>query len=136
MEYQVILDDFQGPLDLLLHLIKEKEMDLQTLELSVITDQYLQYIHMMESSQLEVMSEYLVMAAQLIEMKSKMLLPKEKVQIEDEYQEDPREALIRRLIEYKRYKDVLDEYRKALVIRQTRIKDLYNEIKIIKKLKA
>ena len=77
MEYQVILDDFQGPLDLLLHLIKEKEMDLQTLELSVITDQYLQYIHMMESSQLEVMSEYLVMAAQLIEMKSKMLLPKE-----------------------------------------------------------
>ena len=55
MEYQVILDDFQGPLDLLLHLIKEKEMDLQTLELSVITDQYLQYIHMMESSQLEVM---------------------------------------------------------------------------------
>ena len=64
---------------------------------------------MMESSQLEVMSEYLVMAAQLIEMKSKMLLPKEKVQIEDEYQEDPREALIKRLIEYKRYKDVLEE---------------------------
>ena len=118
MEYQVILDDFQGPLDLLLHLIKEKEMDLQTLELSVITDQYLQYIHMMESSQLEVMSEYLVMAAQLIEMKSKMLLPKEKVQIEDEYQEDPREALIRRLIEYKRYKDVLDEIQEKYEKRQ------------------
>ena len=83
MEYQVILEDFQGPLDLLLHLIKEKEMDLQTLELSVITDQYLQYIHMMESSQLEIMSEYLVMAAQLIEMKSKMLIPKEKVTIND-----------------------------------------------------
>ena len=119
MEYQVILDDFQGPLDLLLHLIKEKEMDLQTLELSVITDQYLQYIHMMESSQLEVMSEYLVMAAQLIEMKSKMLLPKEKVQIEDEYQEDPREALIRRLIEYKRYKDVLDEIQEKYEKRQS-----------------
>ena len=115
MEYQVILDDFQGPLDLLLHLIKEKEMDLQTLELSVITDQYLQYIHMMESSQLE----YLVMAAQLIEMKSKMLLPKEKVQIEDEYQEDPREALIRRLIEYKRYKDVLDEIQEKYEKRQS-----------------
>ena len=109
MEYQVILDDFQGPLDLLLHLIKEKEMDLQTLELSVITDQYLQYIHMMESSQLEVMSEYLVMAAQLIE----------KVQIEDEYQEDPREALIRRLIEYKRYKDVLDEIQEKYEKRQS-----------------
>ena len=118
MEYQVILDDFQGPLDLLLHLIKEKEMDLQTLELSVITDQYLQYIHMMESSQLEVMSEYLVMAAQLIEMKSKMLLPKEKVQIEDEYQEDPREALIKRLIEYKRYKDVLEEIQEKYEKRQ------------------
>lgn len=118
MEYQVILEDFQGPLDLLLHLIKEKEMDLQTLELSVITDQYLQYIHMMESSQLEIMSEYLVMAAQLIEMKSKMLLPKEKVQIDDEYQEDPREALIKRLIEYKRYKDVLEEIQKKYEKRQ------------------
>ena len=118
MEYQVILEDFQGPLDLLLHLIKEKEMNLQTLELSVITDQYLQYIHMMDSSQLEIMSEYLVMAAQLIEMKSKMLLPKEKVQIDDEYQEDPREALIKRLIEYKRYKDVLEEIQEKYEKRQ------------------
>ena len=102
MEYQVVIEDFQGPLDLLLHLIKEKEMDLETLELSVIADQYLQYIHAMDPSLLELMSEYLVMAADLIEMKSKMLIPKEKVTINDEYQEDPREALIRRLIEYKR----------------------------------
>ena len=119
MEYQIILDDFKGPLDLLLHLIKEKEMDLQTIELSVIIDQYLEYIHMMESSQLEIMSEYLVMAADLIEMKSRMLLPKAKVEIEDEYQEDPREALIRRLIEYKRYKDVLDELKEKYEQRQT-----------------
>lgn len=121
MEYQVILEDFQGPLDLLLHLIKEKEMDLETLELSVITDQYLQYIHMMESSQLEVMSEYLVMASQLIEMKSKMLLPKEKITIDDEYEEDPREALIRRLVEYKRYKDVIDDFKEQYEKRQTMI---------------
>lgn len=121
MEYQVILEDFQGPLDLLLHLIKEKEMDLQSIELSVITEQYLQYIHMMETSQLEVMSEYLVMAAQLIEMKSKMLLPKEKVIIDDEYEEDPREALIRRLIEYKRYKDVIDDMKEQYEKRQTMI---------------
>lgn len=121
MEYQVILDDFQGPLDLLLHLIKEKEMDLETLELSVITDQYLQYIHMMEASQLEVMSEYLVMATQLIEMKSKMLLPKEKVTLDDDYQEDPRVALIRRLVEYKRYKDVLDDIKEQYEKRQTMI---------------
>lgn len=121
MEYQVILNDFQGPLDLLLHLIKEKEMDLETLELSVITDQYLQYIHMMEASQLEVMSEYLVMASQLIEMKSKMLLPKEKVTIDEEYQEDPRMALIKRLIEYKRYKDVIDDMKEQYEKRQTMI---------------
>ena len=118
MEYQVVIEDFQGPLDLLLHLIKEKEMDLESLELSVIADQYLQYIHAMDPSLLEVMSEYLVMAADLIEMKSKMLIPKEKVTINDDYQEDPREALIKRLIEYKRYKDVLDDIREKYEQRQ------------------
>lgn len=131
MEYEVILDDFQGPLDLLLHLIKEKEMDLETLEVSTITDQYLSYINLMDPSQLETMSEYLVMAAQLLEMKSKMLLPNEKVELEDEYQEDPREQLIRRLIEYKRYKDVLEdirecyEYRKTLHTKAPAIMDEY-----------
>ena len=88
MSYEVVIDDFQGPLDLLLHLIKEKEMDLETLEVSVITDQYLAYIDQMDADQLETMSEYLVMAAQLIEMKSKMLLPNEKVELEDDYQEE------------------------------------------------
>ena len=121
MEYQIMIDDVQGPLDLLLHLIKEKEMDLETLELSVITEQYLNYIHMMDASQLEQMSEYLVMASQLIEMKSRMLLPKEKVIIEDDYQEDPREALIRRLVEYKRYKDVIDDIKDQYEKRQTMI---------------
>ena len=119
MEYQVIIEDFQGPLDLLINLIKEKEMDLEKLELSLIADQYLQYIHAMDPSKLEIMSEYLVMAADLIEMKGKMLIPKEKVTINDEYQEDPREALIKRLIEYKRYKDVLDEIRDKYEQRQT-----------------
>lgn len=119
MSYEVVIDDFQGPLDLLLHLIKEKEMDLETLEVSVITDQYLAYIDQMDADQLETMSEYLVMAAQLIEMKSKMLLPNEKVELEDDYQEDPREQLIRRLIEYKKYKDILDDIRDCYEYRQT-----------------
>lgn len=119
MSYEVVLDDFQGPLDLLLHLIKEKEMDLESLEVSVITDQYLAYIDQMNPDQLETMSEYLVMAAQLIEMKSKMLLPNEKVELDDEYQEDPREQLIRRLIEYKKYKDVLDDFKESYEYRQT-----------------
>lgn len=73
----------------------------------------------MDPDQLETMSEYLVMAAQLIEMKSKLLLPNEKVELEDDYQEDPREQLIRRLIEYKKYKDVLDEFRDCYEHRQT-----------------
>ena len=119
MSYEVVIDDFQGPLDLLLHLIKEKEMDLETLEVSVITDQYLAYIDQMDADQLETMSEYLVMAAQLIEMKSKMLLPNEKVELEDDYQEDPREQLIRRSIEYKKYKDILDDVRECYEYRQT-----------------
>ena len=119
MSYEVVLDEFQGPLDLLLHLIKEKEMDLESLEVSVITDQYLAYIDQMDPDQLETMSEYLVMATQLIEMKSKLLLPNEKVELEDDYQEDPREQLIRRLIEYKKYKDVLDEFRDCYEHRQT-----------------
>lgn len=118
MAYEVVLGDFQGPLDLLLHLIKEKEMDLETLEVSVITDQYLAYIDQMDAQQLETMSEYLVMAAQLIEMKSKMLLPAQKVELEDDYQEDPREQLIKRLIEYKKYKDVLDEFKEKYEQRQ------------------
>lgn len=119
MSYEVILDDFQGPLDLLLHLIKEKEMDLETLEVSVITDQYLAYINQMDPDQLETMSEYLVMASQLIEMKSKLLLPSEKVELDDDYQEDPREQLIKRLIEYKKYKDVLDDMRELYDYRHT-----------------
>lgn len=118
MACEVVLEDFQGPLDLLLHLIKEKEMDLETLEVSVITDQYLAYIDQMDAQQLETMSEYLVMAAQLIEMKSKMLLPAQKVELEDDYQEDPREQLIKRLIEYKKYKDVLDEFKEKYEQRQ------------------
>ena len=93
-------------------------MDLETLEVSVITDQYLAYIDQMDAQQLETMSEYLVMAAQLIEMKSKMLLPAQKVELEDDYQEDPREQLIKRLIEYKKYKDVLDEFKEKYEQRQ------------------
>lgn len=110
-EYRVSLDQFEGPLDLLLHLIKEKEMDLENLEVSKITDQYLEYLHQLQTVNLEVASEYLVMASSLIELKSKMLLPIEVVKIDDEYEEDPREALIKRLIEYKKYKDVVESFK-------------------------
>lgn len=117
-EYRVSLDQFEGPLDLLLHLIKEKEMDLENLELSKITSQYLDYLHQFTSLNLEVASEYLVMASYLLELKSKMLLPVEKVDIDEDYQEDPREALIKRLMEYKKYKEVIGEFKERYESRQ------------------
>ena len=112
--YEIRLDNFEGPMDLLLHLVKEKEMDLLNLEITKITEQYLAYIQQSQDLHLEIASEYLVMAAYLIETKSKILLPKEKVEIEDGYEPDPRQALINRLLEYKRYKDVVE----ALKIKQ------------------
>ena len=122
--YEVHLDNFEGPLDLLLHLIKEKEMDLLNLEISKITEQYLAYIQSSQALHLEVASEYLVMEAYLIETKSRMLLPKEKVEIEDGYEQDPRQALIARLLEYKRYKDVVD----ALKIKKDERDEIYTKL--------
>lgn len=121
MDYQVVLEEFEGPLDLLLHLIKEKQMDLENLELAKVCDQYVSYVTDMQNQNLNILSEYLVMAANLLEMKSKLLLPKPVVTIEGEYEEDPREALVRRLIEYKRYKDVLDQFKEKYESRQTMI---------------
>lgn len=116
--YEIHLDNFEGPLDLLLHLVKEKEMDLMNLEIAKITEQYLAYIEQSQQLHLEIASEYLVMAAYLIETKSRMLLPKEKVEIEDGYEADPRQALINRLLEYKRYKDVVEALRLKQEMRQ------------------
>ncbi len=117
MEYQVTLDQFTGPLDLLLHLIKEHDMDLLDLDVAVICDQYLNYIQTMDPSQLEAMSEYLVMAAWLIEMKSRLLLPKEQIDEEDDY-EEKKKAMIRRLIEKNQINQVLDELNNAYESRQ------------------
>ena len=111
MGYQVSIEAFEGPLDLLLHLIKESKVDLYEIKISEVTQQYLDYIHAMEVMQLEIASEYLVMAATLIEIKSKSLLPKQVIEVESEYEEDTRESLIERLIEYKKYKEVTKEFR-------------------------
>ena len=106
MDYKVELDQFEGPLDLLLHLIKESNIDILDINIEEITKQYLDYINKAEQMNLDIASEYLVMAAELIEMKSRTLLPKREVEDDDEYEEDPREELIKRLIEYKNYKEV------------------------------
>jgi len=102
--YQVKLDGFEGPLDLLLHLVNELEIDIYDIPVAEITEQYMNYIHTMQIIELNLASEYLVMAASLLEMKSAMLLPKKEVFYDNEYEEDPREQLIQRLIEYRKYK--------------------------------
>lgn len=102
--YQVKLDTFEGPLDLLLHLVNELEIDIYDIPVAEITEQYMDYVYAMQRIELNIASEYLVMAATLIEIKSAMLLPKKEIVQEDEYEEDPREELISRLIEYRKYK--------------------------------
>lgn len=110
--YETNINAFQGPLDLLLHLIKETKVDIHEIKISEITEQYLNYIQAMEKMHLEIASEYLVMAANLMLIKSKKLLPKEDLDIDDEYEEDPEAELMRRLIEYQLYKESLGEFRK------------------------
>lgn len=106
--YNVKLDAFEGPLDLLLHLINKLEIDIYDIPVAEITEQYIQFIRAMERIELNIASEYLVMAATLLEIKSAMLLPRKEVSLEDEYEEDPREQLIRRLIEYRKYKEAAE----------------------------
>lgn len=102
MAIPVKLQVFEGPLDLLLHLIDVNKIDIYDIPISLITDQYLDYIHQMEKQDMEVMSEFLVMAATLLRIKSKMLLPVEEEP--EEEAEDPRQELVERLLEYKMYK--------------------------------
>ncbi len=109
MNIEIKIDEFEGPLDLLLHLIKESKMDILNLQIEQITNQYLEYINKMEEMNLNIASSYLVMAAELIEMKSRLLLPRHEE--EEEEEEDPKEQLVNRLIEYQRYKDLTKEFK-------------------------
>ncbi len=109
MEYEVKIDAFEGPLDLLLHLIKESKVDIWDIKIVDITEQYLNYIKSMEKLNLNIASEYLVMASELMEMKSKLLLPR--TELEEEEEEDPREKLIQKLIEYQKYKEMTKNFK-------------------------
>ena len=104
MNVEFKINDFEGPLDLLLHLIKESKMDIMDIQIEEITKQYVDYLNKQEAMNLEIASEYLVLASELIEIKSRLLLPREK--LEDEEEEDPREDLVNRLLEYQAYKDI------------------------------
>ena len=103
MGIEVKLEAFEGPLDLLLHLIEKNKVDIYDIPIVLITEQYMDYIQKMQTKDMNVMSEFLVMAATLVRIKSKMLLPQEETEDDEEYV-DPREELVQRLIEYKMYK--------------------------------
>ncbi|MBR1567491.1 MAG: segregation/condensation protein A [Lachnospiraceae bacterium] len=103
MAIDVKLQVFEGPLDLLLHLIEKNQVNIYDIPIVMITEQYLNYVNEMQRQDLDVMSEFLVMAATLINIKAKMLLPKDE-EVEEGEEEDPRAELVRRLLEYKMYK--------------------------------
>ena len=110
MTYKVKLEVFEGPLDLLLHLINRLEIDIYDIPMAELTNQYIEHLHAMRVLELDELSEYLVLAATLIEIKSKMLLPVHEGEVLDEdsdfhMEEDPRDELVARLIEYKKYKE-------------------------------
>ncbi len=101
-KYAIKIENFEGPLDLLCHLIEKNKMDIYDINLNEITDQYIQYLNAMEKMNLEIASEFVVMASTLLYLKSKNLLPKQ----EEEEEELTEEELIRRIIEYKKYKEI------------------------------
>ena len=107
MSYRVKLDIFEGPLDLLLHLVKKNEVEVSDIPVATITDQYLAYLDLLHQLDLDVAGEYLVMAATLLHLKSRLLLPGEDT-TEEEEGEDPRAELVRQLLEYQRFKEVAD----------------------------
>src|SRR5262252_8728601 len=102
--FPVKLENFEGPLDLLLHLIKKNEVDIHNIPIAIITQQYLDAIQLMQELNLDVAGEFLVMAATLIHIKSKMLLPPETAAGVEGEEEDPRDALVRRLLEHQKFK--------------------------------
>ncbi len=118
MAFEIMIDQFEGPLDLMLHLIKENKLDLFDLNMDTLSDQYLAYLNTMEAMHLEIASEYLAELAALLEYKSKKLLPRESVLVEEEYEEDQRDKLVRRLLEYQRFKEVSELFQKQYEERQ------------------
>lgn len=120
MTYKVKLEVFEGPLDLLLYLIKKEELDVSDIPIAKITDQYLEYLEFMKMLDLNIAGEFIVMAATLMHIKSKMLLPK--TEEEELEEEDPRAELVKRLLEYKKFKEAAGE----LMFMEKRQKDVYS----------
>lgn len=109
LPYQVRIQNFEGPLDLLLHLIKKNEINIYDIPVALIAQQYLEYVESMKDLNLNVAGDFLVMAATLLQIKSKMLLPVDEMADDEEDGPDPREELVRRLLEYKAYKEAAQQ---------------------------
>ena len=116
-KYAIKIDNFEGPLDLLCHLIDKNKMDIYDIQLSEITDQYIQYLNEMEELNLEIASEFLVMASTLLYLKSKNLIPKQNDEEDDELTE---EELIRQIIEYKKYKEITKKLKQTYLTNSNR----------------
>jgi len=117
MTHKIKLEIFEGPLDLLLYLIKKDHINIYDIPITEVTRQYLEYLELMKLLNLDIVGEFLVMAATLIQIKSKMLLPQEEAP-EEEKEEDPRAELVKRLLEYKKFKEVAGELRDRELSRQ------------------
>lgn len=108
--YRVQLNNFEGPLDLLLFFIQRDELDIYDIPISRITSEFLEYLHLMEELDLDVASEFILMASMLMSIKARMMLPRESEPGEEEFdEEDPRYELVRKLLEYKRYKEMAEK---------------------------
>lgn len=118
MDTSVKLEIFEGPLDLLLHLIKKNEVSITDIPIATITEQYLATLEVMQSLSLDVAGEFLVMAATLVHIKSRTLLPPEEEEVEDDEEGDPKEELVRRLLEYQRFKEAAQSLESQEILRR------------------
>jgi len=117
MNYKIRLDMFEGPLDLLLYLVKKDHLNIYDIPIAKVTQQYLEYINFMQLLDLDTVGDFLVMAATLMQIKSKMLLPASETPAEEE-QEDPRAELVKRLLEYEKFKQIADNLREKELSQQ------------------
>ena len=125
MSYKIKLEIFEGPLDLLLYLVKKDHLNIYDIPIAEVTEQYLKYMDIMRLLNLNIAGEFLVMAATLMQIKSKMLLPLEESQETSEEQEDPRQELVKRLLEYEKFKEIAQNLRE----RETGQRDVFKRPK-------
>ncbi len=128
MNYKIRLDMFEGPLDLLLYLVKKDHLNIYDIPIAQVTQQYLEYINLMQLLDLNIVGEFLVMAATLMQIKSKMLLPAEELSATEQDQEDPRAELVKRLLEYEKFKQIAENLKQREISQQEVFKRPKSEV--------